>query len=58
MSCKYILFGFFVAIEEADVYIKDLLLKMTEMGAAMRSILSDTLTNPNLYSSLANGEII
>ncbi len=31
---------------------------MTEMGAAMRSILSDTLTNPNSYSSLANGKNI
>lgn len=45
-----------LAIREADVYIKDLLHKMTEMGAAMRSVLTETLINPNLYSSLANSK--
>ncbi|XP_054165403.1 E3 ubiquitin-protein ligase ubr3-like isoform X2 [Oppia nitens] len=42
------------AMEESDVYIKELLLKLTEMGAAMRYVLSDALTDANYYSSLSS----
>ncbi|KAI1295772.1 E3 ubiquitin-protein ligase UBR3 [Halotydeus destructor] len=42
------------ALKEADGFITNILTQMTDMGAAMRTVMSEILISPEIYSSLSN----
>lgn len=44
------------ALEESSGFILKVLTAMTDMGAAMRSVMTSTLVDPVIYSSLANSK--
>ena len=46
------------ALKESEGFILQVLTSMTEMGAAMRSVMTSALVDPVIYSSLANSEYI
>lgn len=39
------------------MYITNILTKMTDMGAAMRTIMSEVLISTDVYASLANSKL-
>lgn len=50
--------GFSTALKEADVFISNILTQMTDMGAAMRTVMSEALISPDPYSSLASSKCV